>query len=180
MNTIWMTGISGVGKTTIARGVKKTKLKDVIILEGDILRLGVCADLGFSIEDRERNVKRAAHICKMLNDEGHLVIACLNSPMENHRQIAKKIIGENNFFLTYVSCDLATLRKRDPKDLYAQYDAGMIKNMLGLDLPYEPPEKPNLTLNTAFFSEENCIGHLVRAYAQWKIKKDRNEYSSSL
>ena len=180
MNTIWLTGISGVGKTTIARGVKDSKLKDIVIVDGDALRKGICADLGFSLEDRDKNIKRASELCKMLNDDGHLVIACLNSPLESQREIARNIIGEDKFFLAYISCDLNTLRQRDPKGLYAKYDAGLIKNMLGLDLPYEPPEKPNLTLNTAFFSKENCIGHLIRSYAQWKIKKERNGYSSSL
>lgn len=151
MKTIWLTGISAAGKTTIANQYKQKYNKNVIIIDGDSIRRTINPHLGFTSADRDMNVETAARICKLLNDDGHLVIATISSPLERQRAKAKKIIGAENFFLVYVACSLQGAISRDPKDLYSRYYKGEITNMAGLDVPYEVPDEADLTLNTEYF-----------------------------
>lgn len=169
--TIWLTGLSGAGKTTLAKHIRFKYTRYAIIIDGDELRKSINADLGFSLEDREKNVTRAAQICKILNDDGHDVIACIMSPSEIQRKKAKEIIGEQKFFLVYVSCDLDTLKKRDTKGLYEKYEKGEIKNMVGIDLPYDVPENPNLVVNTAAFRVEKCGELINKAFTTFVTKQ---------
>jgi adenylyl-sulfate kinase len=169
--TIWLTGLSGAGKTTLAKHIRFSFSLNTIIIDGDDLRKTINADLGFSVEDRNKNVSRAAQICKMLNDSGHDVIACIMSPTELQRREAKNIIGENRFFLVYVSCDLETLKARDTKGLYAKYERGEIQNMVGLDIPYEVPENTNVVVNTAAFEVNKCAELINRAFTTFVTKQ---------
>lgn len=169
--TIWLTGLSGAGKTTLAKHIRFKYTRYAIIIDGDELRKSINADLGFSLEDREKNVTRAAQLCKILNDDGHDVIACIMSPSESQRKKAKEIIGEQKFFLVYVSCDLDTLKKRDTKGLYKKYEKGEIKNMVGIDLPYDVPENPNLVVNTAAFRVEKCGELINKAFTTFVTKQ---------
>jgi adenylyl-sulfate kinase len=169
--TIWLSGLSGAGKTTLAKYIRFSFSLNTVIIDGDDLRKTLNADLGFTTEDRNKNVSRAAQICKLLNDGGHDVIACIMSPTESQRQEAKRIIGENRFFLVYVSCDLETLKARDTKGLYAKYQRGDIKNMVGLDIPYEVPENPNVVVNTAAFKVDKCAEIINRAFTTFASKQ---------
>lgn len=169
--TIWLSGLSGSGKTTIANYLKEYLLTECAIIDGDDLRKTVNADLGFTVEDRNTNVRRAAQICRILNDNDVRVIACIMSPLDTQRLEAKEIIGQDDFFLVYVSCDLETLQKRDTKGLYAKYAAGEIKNMVGLDIPYQVPSEPNIVVNTAAFSVSECARIITTAYHKWILKK---------
>ena len=93
------------------------------------------------------------------------------SPLEEQRLKAQEIIGKDNFFLVYVSCDLETLRKRDTKGLYAKHDRGEIKNMVGIDLPYEVPNSPNIVVNTNIFSLYDCAMSITTSYNKWILSK---------
>jgi len=152
MKTIWLTGISGAGKTTIANLLRESYKGSFIIIDGDAIRKSINSHLGFTNEDRDKNVETAAKICKMLNDDGHLVIATISSPLAKQRDIARKIIGKENFLLVYVACSIEGAISRDPKNLYSMYYKGEIVNMAGLDAPYEVPDDANITLNTEYFT----------------------------
>ena len=168
--TIWLTGLSGAGKTTIAKEMKKSGAYNFIIIDGDDLRAGINKNLGFSNEDRNENVFRAAHICKILNDNGLNVIACIMSPTEEQRTIAKNVIGEDKFFLTYVQCNIETLVRRDTKGLYKKFANGEIKNMVGCDLPYEEPHNENLCIDTRTTMVEACSLKVIEKWLEFRFK----------
>ena len=150
--TIWLTGLSGAGKTTIAKKLKaeleNQQFKSVIIIDGDDVRSGLCNDLLFDDNARTENIRRCAEICKILNQQDVITIACLTSPLESQRSMAKKIIGNENFMLVYLSANVEICSNRDVKGLYHKFNNGEIKNMIGLDLVYEKPKNPHLTINS--------------------------------
>jgi adenylylsulfate kinase len=172
-NTIWLTGLSGAGKTTIAKHLKKKFLTPVhwFIVDGDELRSGINQNLGFSEEDRTENIFRAAHICKMLNDKQISVIACIMSPLEEQRKMAKNIIGKRNFFLAYVKCDIDTLVKRDTKGLYAKYLKKEINNVVGFDLPYETPKNEDICVDTTSTKVSDVAFRILNKYTDTYIAK---------
>ena len=178
MKTIWLTGISAAGKTTIANLYRDKYNESVIIIDGDSIRKTINAHLGFTQADRDKNIETAARICKLLNDDGHLVIATISSPLEKQREMAKKIVGENNFFLVYVACSIEAAIGRDPKGLYQKYYKGEIKNMAGLDMPYEAPSDASLTLNTEYFDILTSVKTLKIAITKNNYLND--EHSNSL
>jgi len=148
--TIWLTGLSGSGKSTIAKLLETKLYKKGIhsyILDGDNLRNGLNSDLGFSPKDRCENIRRVAEVAKLMNDAGLVVIAAFVSPYEKDRENARLIIG-NEFIEIYVDASIEVCRKRDPKGLYAKFYAGAFTGLTGIDAPYEIPEKPDLHLMT--------------------------------
>lgn len=145
--TIWLTGLSGSGKTTIGIIIAKELSRPTYILDGDILRTGLNNNLGFSPDDRKENIRRAAEVCKILNNIGITVIACFISPYKEDRQMAKKIIGDN-FLEVYISTPLEECEKRDVKGLYAKARSGVIKGFTGIDAPYEIPSNPDYEIDT--------------------------------
>jgi len=171
MRTIWLTGISGAGKSTIAKVYRSLYNPHLVIIDGDEIRKTINPHLGFEGDDRDRNVETAAKICKLLNDDGHLVIATISSPTDKQREKASKIIGKDKMFLVYVCCPLETAIARDPKGLYARYYKGEITNMVGIDIPFEVPDNPDLTLNTDFFDITNCTSTLRDSFHKSLIKK---------
>ena len=170
-NTIWLTGISGAGKTTIAKKLKEKYLPYSVIIDGDELRVVVNNDLGFSEKDRTQNISRAAYICQLLNNQGFDVIATLTSPLDFQRVLAKDIIGENSFFLCYVSCSVNCAIERDTKGLYGKFLKGEIKNMVGLDIPYEVPLDAKLVANTEFFSLEESSETIYKSFCNYFLSK---------
>ena len=168
--TIWLTGLSGAGKTTIAKEIKSREaMGNIVIIDGDDLRKGINSHLGFSDNDRTENIFRASHICKILNDNGIDVMACIMSPTEDQRKLAKSIIGEDKFFLTYVMCDMSTLVERDTKGLYKKYLDGEIEHMVGYDLPYEDPQNEDICVNTATSSVENCASKIIDKWLEFRF-----------
>lgn len=168
--TIWLTGLSGAGKTSIAEEIKSREaMGNIVIIDGDELRKGINSNLGFSDKDRNENVFRASHICKILNDNGIDVMACIMSPTEEQRRLAKSIIGEDKFFLTYAMCDLDTLVKRDTKGLYKKYLNGEVKNMVGFDLPYEEPHNEDICVNTRASSLEECATKIIEKWLDFRF-----------
>jgi len=140
--TIWMSGLSGSGKSTIAN-LLESKLFEMghhtYIMDGDNTRLGLNKNLGFSDEDRIENLRRIAEVCKLMNDAGLIVICSFISPFESNRQLSKEIIGER-FVEVFVDASLETCETRDPKGLYKKARAGEIKDFTGISSPFEIPK----------------------------------------
>ncbi|MBE6033053.1 MAG: adenylyl-sulfate kinase, partial [Clostridiales bacterium] len=160
---VWMTGLSGSGKTTIAEGVEKQLVSmgiSAFILDGDNLRRGLNEDLGFSAEDRRENIRRAAHVASLFKTAGMVTIVTLISPYEESRRFARKV-AKGDFMEVYVKADLETCKRRDPKNLYKKVEEGAITSFTGIDSPYEPPTAPDAVLDTVLWSEEECIETLV-------------------
>ena len=149
---IWMTGLSGSGKSTIAMGVERELHKRGIlcrILDGDNIRVGINSNLGFSEEDRRENIRRIAEIGKLFVDTGIVTIACFVSPTNELRQMARDIIGKEDFREVYVATPLDECERRDVKGLYARARRGEVKDFTGISAPFEAPAHPDLTLDTS-------------------------------
>jgi bifunctional enzyme CysN/CysC len=162
--TIWLTGLSGSGKSTLSAELEKTLKKQklpVIWIDGDLLRSGLCKDLGFSIEDRFENVRRAAEIAKVSNLAGSICIVSLISPMKNMRLLAKEIIGEKKFIEVFVNTPIAECVKRDPKGLYAKAQKGEISKFTGVGQDYESPENPNIEIDTSKETIEDSLQKIL-------------------
>ena len=155
---LWFTGLSGSGKSTIANELEK-KLNEMgyhtYLLDGDNIRTGLNKDLGFSKEDRKENIRRIAEVAKLFVDAGLITITAFISPFREDREMAKEIIGEEDFIEVFVDTPLEECIKRDPKGLYKKALKGEIKNFTGIDSPYEPPEKPTIHLRGTEKIEEN-------------------------
>ena len=161
---LWLTGLSGAGKSTIAMALEKTLFESgcqTILLDGDQLRHGLCADLGFSGKEREENIRRAAQVAKLFFESGHLVICTFISPFARDRAVARSLIPEGRFFEIHVSCDLEVCKRRDPNGLYAKAIRGEIKNFTGVSSPYEAPDNPEILLNTNLQSVEDSVACIM-------------------
>ena len=161
---IWITGLSGAGKTSIANELDKkltSMNKHSFILDGDNLRHGVNSDLYFSQTDRFENVRRTAEIAKLMTEAGLIVIVCLISPLVNQRLNAKKLFQKNMFLEVYLSTSLVECEKRDIKGLYKKARAGMIEDFTGINSPYEIPKEPDLEINTEFISIEEAVNLIL-------------------
>ncbi|CAM4227615.1 Bifunctional enzyme CysN/CysC [Mycobacterium basiliense] len=149
--TVWFTGLSGSGKSSVAMLVERKLLENGIpayVLDGDNLRHGLNADLGFSMADRAENLRRLAHVATLLADCGHVVLVPAISPLAEHRALARKVHADAGFDFVEVFCDtpLEDCERRDPKGLYAKARAGEITHFTGIDSPYQRPKKPDLRL----------------------------------
>lgn len=149
---IWMTGLSGSGKSTVAIGVERELHNRGIlcrILDGDNIRAGINSNLGFSEEDRRENIRRIAEIGKLFVDTGIVTIACFVSPTTELREMARKIIGEKDFREVYIATPLDECERRDVKGLYARARRGEVKEFTGISAPFEAPTNPDLSLDTS-------------------------------
>ncbi len=158
----WFTGLSGAGKTTLAYAVKSALLhenKPVVLLDGDMVRRGLCKDLTFSMEDRRENIRRVAEMAKLLAAQGVICLCALITPKEDLRQLARKIIDQN-FYEIYVSCPLEVCEKRDVKGNYALARAGQITDYTGIKSLFEIPQNPDFMVQTNTASEEASIGQV--------------------
>ena len=148
---VWLTGLSGSGKTTIAKYVSK-KLHDkgilTQVLDGDNIRLGINKNLSFSVEDRIENIRRTAEISKLFVQCGVVTICCLVSPSEDIRQLAKKIIGEKDFYEVFINTSLDICEKRDTKGLYKKARKGEINDFTGISSNFETPKNSALNITT--------------------------------
>jgi adenylylsulfate kinase len=163
---IWMTGLSGSGKTTIAIGLEKELQKRGFltqILDGDNIRTGINKNLGFSEEDRTENIRRIAEVSKLFVNCGIITINCFVSPTLLIREQAKEIIGDADFREIYVNASYAECEKRDVKGLYKKARNGEIKNFTGLDAPFEAPENAFLEIKTTDMTIEESVNCLVKA-----------------
>ena len=149
---IWMTGLSGSGKSTVAIGVERELHNRGIlcrILDGDNIRAGINSNLGFSEEDRRENIRRIAEIGKLFVDTGIVTIACFVSPTTELREMARKIMGEKDFREVYIATPLDECERRDVKGLYARARRGEVKDFTGISAPFEAPANPDLSLDTS-------------------------------
>ena len=165
---LWMTGLSGSGKTTIAKQLEKElHLKGFLtqLLDGDNIRSGINNNLGFSDSDRIENIRRIAEISKLFLDCGVITINCFVSPTEEIRQIAKNIIGEKNFIEVFINTPLEVCEARDVKGLYQKARSGEIKNFTGISAPFEDPKEAQIIVKTenktAKESAEEIINYLI-------------------
>jgi len=148
---IWLSGISGSGKSTIANELEKKLYENNFLsylLDGDNIRIGLNKDLGFTDDDRKENIRRISEVSRLMLDAGLIVITAFISPFKEERQLAKSLVLEENYFLVHVDCSVEKCEERDVKGLYKKARAGEIKNFTGIDSPYEVPENPNLIVNT--------------------------------
>lgn len=162
--TIWMRGLSGAGKSTIANALEKRLYamgKKTMILDGDNVRMGLNNNLGFSDEDRIENIRRIAEVAKLMNDAGLIVITAFISPYRQDRRNAKKIIGRD-FREVYVSTSIEECEKRDVKGLYKAAREGKIAYFTGISSPYEVPENPDVTIDTEKMGVEECVDQILR------------------
>lgn len=148
---LWLTGLSGSGKSTIAGELEHLLFKSGVkayILDGDNVRHGLNKDLGFTAEDRKENIRRIAEVAKLFVDSGTLVITAFISPYRNERKYARDIIGER-FVEVFVDCNIKVCEERDPKGLYKKARAGEIKNFTGISDPYEKPENAEIKIDNS-------------------------------
>lgn len=168
---IWMTGLSGAGKSTIANALE-VALHDLrvrtYLLDGDNMRLGLNRDLGFSDADRVENVRRIAEVARLMLDAGLVVICAAISPFEREREAARERIGAERFVEVFIDTPLATCEARDPKGLYGKARAGQIPNFTGISSPYEAPPAPDVRIDgtgTAAAAAARLVGFLQ---ARWE------------
>ena len=148
---LWLTGLPAAGKTTLAgeiAGLLRDSGLGVCLLDGDVMRRGLNADLGFSEAARDENVRRAAEVTRLLLDSGITVVTALISPFREARMRAREIAGAARFVEVFVDAPLEVCRRRDPKGLYARANAGEISDLTGVGSPYEPPPDPELHLHS--------------------------------
>jgi adenylylsulfate kinase len=172
---IWLTGLSGSGKSTVAVAAEKL-LHDqgrlTYILDGDNIRQGLNNNLGFSPEDRTENIRRIGEVAKLFADAGVIVFTAFISPYRSDRDQVRDIMGQDDFIEVHVATDLETCEKRDAKGLYAKARKGEIPEFTGVSAPYEAPEKPELVIDTGGQAVDESAGELI-AYL------DKNGYLSA-
>jgi adenylylsulfate kinase len=161
---IWLTGLSGSGKSTIANALEAELFKKQIhtfCLDGDNTRLGINKDLGFSTADRTENIRRVAEMAKLFLESGTIVITSFISPLISDREMAKQIIGSSDFVEVYINCPLSVCENRDVKGLYAKARKGEIKDFTGIDSPFEAPLESDIELFTDKNSIQECVGIIL-------------------
>ena len=171
---IWMTGLSGSGKTTIAKEVEKYLHSQGILsqlLDGDNIRVGISNNLSFSAQDRTENIRRIAEVSKLFMNCGVVTINCFISPTIEIRNIAKEIIGAENLIEVYINASLETCESRDVKGLYQKARKGEIKDFTGISAPFEAPENPDLEINTTQLSIDESV-QIVLDYCLPRIKNN--------
>ena len=162
---VWMTGLSGSGKTTIANTIEKklhSMNRHTFLLDGDNIRHGLNKDLGFSEADRIENIRRVGEVAKLMADAGLIVITSLISPFESERQMVRKMMKPGEFIEVFINTPLDVAEKRDVKGLYAKARLGELKNFTGIDSPYEPPQNPDLIIDTISNSIDEAAEKIIK------------------
>lgn len=161
---IWFTGLSGSGKSTVAMGVERELHAQGIlcrILDGDNVRAGINNNLGFSAEDRIENIRRIAEIGKLFVQTGVVTLACFVSPTNDIRQMAREIVGKEDFLEVYISTPIEECERRDVKGLYARARKGEVKNFTGISAPFEAPVSPDIDIDTSKIPLEESVRTLT-------------------
>lgn len=173
---IWLTGLSGAGKSTIASRLEQeiqAAGKHTYLLDGDNLRHGLNCDLGFSLEDRVENVRRVAAVAQVMVDAGLIVIAALISPLRSQREMARSLVPEGEFFEVFIDAPLDVCEARDPKGLYARARKGELQDFTGIDSPYEEPLKPDLRVDTEHLSVDDSVKEILSFLRENAPRQDR-------
>lgn len=168
---LWFTGLSGSGKSTLAHEVEAELHKQgcqTIVLDGDNVRHGLCRDLSFSDEDRKENIRRIGEVAKLFTAAGVIVLTAFISPFRDDRRRVRNLALED-FVEIYCNCDIGICEERDVKGLYKKARAGEIKDFTGISSPYEPPEHPEITVNTGGETLGECVRKIVAHLARNNI-----------
>jgi len=163
---VWFTGFSGAGKSTLAHAVEKVLHSygcQTYVLDGDNVRHGLCSDLGFSVKDRQENIRRVGEVAKLFMDAGLIVLAAFISPYRADRYRVRAMAGHGNFIEVYCEAALEVCEARDVKALYKKARAGEISEFTGISSPYEAPEAAELVLNTGVTSLDSCVQQVIDA-----------------
>lgn len=166
---LWLTGLSASGKSTLARRVQQKLFeqgKFVVVLDGDNLRSGINADLGFSPEDRVENIRRVREISKLFFNHGAIVISSFISPYREDRERARDLFPKGSFFEVHLHCELEVCKQRDPKGLYQKALAGSIPQFTGVSAPYEVPLDPELRVRTDLLSVDESAEAVLQLLQQ--------------
>ncbi|MBN2348843.1 MAG: adenylyl-sulfate kinase [Bacteroidales bacterium] len=162
---LWMSGLSGAGKSTLAAGLEKILFDNgylTQVIDGDNIRTGLNFNLGFSEADRLENLRRIAEVSKLFLNCGIIVINSFISPTSAIRERVKRIVGEEDFIEVYVNAPIEVCEARDVKGLYRKARQGIIKDFTGIDSPFEPPEHPDIELNTDQYGIDECVEQLFK------------------
>lgn len=161
---MWFTGLSGSGKSTVSRRVEQLLLEQGVTtygLDGDNLRFGLNKDLGFSAADRTENIRRVGSVAQLFMDSGTITLTAFISPYRRDRDAARTLVGDERFVEVFVDTPIEVCEQRDPKGLYKKARTGEIANFTGISAPYEAPESPEVRLQTADKSVDDCAAEVV-------------------
>jgi adenylylsulfate kinase len=161
---VWFTGLSGAGKSTVAHEVEERLHRlgcRTFVFDGDNVRHGLCSDLGFSVEDRTENIRRIGEMTRLFVDAGVIALTAFISPYRRDRELARQLIGNKDFIEVYTRCPIEICESRDTKGLYQRAREGEIHEFTGISSPYEPPEQPELIIDTSLESLERCVERVV-------------------
>ncbi len=162
--TVWLTGLSGAGKSTVACALERRLLdlgRTSYVLDGDNVRHGLNSDLGFSPVDRAENIRRIAEVARLMNDAGLIVITAFISPYRQDRELARTVVGPAEFLEVYVNTPIEVCEERDPKGMYGKARKGELPGFTGVSAPYEEPEQPALRIDTSGCGVEECVDRLL-------------------
>jgi adenylylsulfate kinase len=161
---LWFTGLSAAGKSTIAHSAEKILFEQGIrtyVLDGDNVRHGLNANLGFSPADRKENIRRIGEVARLMVDAGLIVLACFISPYREDREAVRRVFEGDTFMEIYVKCPVEECEQRDPKGQYRKARTGMIENYTGISAPYEEPENPDLVIDTQALDVEQSVQKVI-------------------
>jgi len=161
---LWFTGLSGAGKSTVAHALEETLHQRgcrTFVLDGDNVRHGLCADLGFSEEDRRENIRRIGEMVKLFLEGGVIALTAFISPFRSDRRRVRELLGEGDFVEVYCRCGLGVCEERDVKGLYKRARAGEIPHFTGISSPYEEPENPEIVLDTDRQTIDECVATVL-------------------
>ena len=171
---IWLTGLSGAGKSSIA-DLLEEKLnkqgKHTFLLDGDNLRHTLNQDLGFSDYDRNENIRRIGHVGKLMVDAGLIVIASFISPFEKQRKLTRELFEKDEYIEVFLNTPIEVCEQRDPKGLYKKARSGLIKDFTGIDSAYEKPENPEITLDGEKYTAEELSDQIINYLSENKFLK---------
>ena len=171
---LWFTGLSGAGKSTLAHAVEKALFDKgcrTFVIDGDNVRHGLCQDLGFTVEDRQENIRRIGEMSKLFLEANVIALTAFISPFQTNRDRVRGLVGAGEFIEVYCKADLNVCEQRDVKGLYAKARRGEIADFTGISSPYEPPQNPELVLNTGVDSLDNCVNQVLTHLEQQLVLK---------
>jgi len=169
---LWFTGLSGSGKSTLAHALEKRLYEmrcRTFVFDGDNVRHGLCADLGFSQKDRQENIRRITEMVKLFLEGGLIALTAFIAPFQKDRDMIKKRLGAENYIEVYCECPIEICEQRDVKGMYKKARQGLITDFTGISSPYETPQSPDIVLQTGKDSKEFCVDQLIQLMIQRNI-----------